>query len=214
MNVLIVDDDKFVTSALKAILEASGNVTVPATGTDGSEAIKLYEEYKPDILLTDIQMNGLSGLGATEKILEKYPDAKILLLTTFLDDEYIIQALKLGAKGYLLKQNYESILPALEAVYSGQNVFGTEIISKIPGLLNTASRFDYSSYDINERELKVIELTADGSIFILSSERYILYRDAGAVERHKQNRRYGVCSVEGGYALQLCSSRQPRSRRR
>ncbi len=162
MNVLIVDDDKFVTSALKAILEASGNVTVPATGTDGSEAIKLYEEYKPDILLTDIQMNGLSGLGATEKILEKYPDAKILLLTTFLDDEYIIQALKLGAKGYLLKQNYESILPALEAVYSGQNVFGTEIISKIPGLLNTASRFDYSSYDINERELKVIELTADG----------------------------------------------------
>ncbi len=162
MNVLIVDDDKFVTSALKAILEASGNVTVPATGTDGSEAIKLYEEYKPDILLTDIQMNGLSGLGATEKILKKYPDAKILLLTTFLDDEYIIQALKLGAKGYLLKQNYESILPALEAVYSGQNVFGTEIISKIPGLLNTASRFDYSSYDINERELKVIELTADG----------------------------------------------------
>jgi len=162
MNVLIVDDDKFVTSALKAILEASGNVTVPATGTDGSEAIKLYEEYKPDILLTDIQMNGLSGLGATEKILEKYPDAKILLLTTFIDDEYIIQALKLGAKGYLLKQNYESILPALEAVYSGQNVFGTEIISKIPGLLNTASRFDYSSYDINERELKVIELTADG----------------------------------------------------
>ena len=162
MNVLIVDDDKFVTSALKAILEASGNVTVPATGTDGSEAIKLYEEYKPDILLTDIQMNGLSGLGATEKILEKYPDAKILLLTTFLDDEYIIQALKLGAKGYLLKHNYESILPALEAVYSGQNVFGTEIISTIPGLLNTASRFDYSSYDINERELKVIELTADG----------------------------------------------------
>jgi len=81
MNVLIVDDDKFVTSALKAILEASGNVTVPATGTDGSEAIKLYEEYKPDILLTDIQMNCLSWLWATEKILEKYPDAKILLLT-------------------------------------------------------------------------------------------------------------------------------------
>ncbi|MCI9077447.1 MAG: response regulator transcription factor [Lachnospiraceae bacterium] len=162
MNVVIIDDDKFVTSALKAILEASGNVTVPATGTDGSEAVKLYGEYLPDILLTDIQMNGLSGLEATEKILEKYPDAKILLLTTFLDDEYIIQALKLGAKGYLLKQDYESILPALEAVYSGQSVFGTEIISKIPGLLNTASKFDYASYDINERELNVIKLIADG----------------------------------------------------
>ena len=162
MNVIIIDDDKFVTSALKAILEASGDVTVPATGTDGSEAIELYEKYNPDILLTDIQMKGLSGLEATEAIIKKYPVARILLLTTLLDDEYIIQALKLGAKGYLLKQDYESILPALEAVYSGQSVFGTEIISKIPGLLNNVSKFNYASYNINERELKVIELIADG----------------------------------------------------
>lgn len=162
MNVVIIDDDKFVTSALKAILEASGAVTVPAMGTDGSEAVKLYEKYTPDILLTDIQMKGLGGLEATAQILGKHPDAKILLLTTFLDDEYIIQALKLGAKGYLLKQDYESILPALEAVYSGQSVFGTEIISKIPGLLNPAKEFDYAKYDINEREMRVIELIADG----------------------------------------------------
>ena len=162
MNVIIIDDDKFVTSALKAILEASGDVTVPATGTDGSEAIELYEKYNPDILLTDIQMKGLSGLEATEAIIKKYPGARILLLTTFLDDEYIIQALKLGAKGYLLKQDYESILPALEAVYSGQSVFGTEIISKIPGLISSTSRFDYTLYDINEREINIIELIADG----------------------------------------------------
>ena len=71
MNVIIIDDDKFVTSALKAILEASGDVTVPATGTDGSEAIELYEKYNPDILLTDIQMKGLSGLEATEAIIKK-----------------------------------------------------------------------------------------------------------------------------------------------
>ena len=162
MNVIIIEDDKFVTSALKAILEASGDVTVPATGTDGSEAIELYEKYNPDILLTDIQMKGLSGLEATEAIIKKYPDARILLLTTFLDDEYIIQALKLGAKGYLLKQDYESILPALEAVYSGQSVFGTEIISKIPGLISSTSKFDYTLYDINEREINIIELIADG----------------------------------------------------
>jgi len=162
MNVIIIDDDKFVTSALKAILEASGDVTVPATGTDGSEAIELYEKYNHDILLTDIQMKGLSGLEATEAIIKKYPGARILLLTTFLDDEYIIQALKLGAKGYLLKQDYESILPALEAVYSGQSVFGTEIISKIPGLISSTSKFDYTLYDINEREINIIELIADG----------------------------------------------------
>ena len=162
MNVIIIDDDKFVTSALKAILEASGDVTVPATGTDGSEAIELYEKYNPDILLTDIQMKGLSGLEATEAIIKKYPGARILLLTTFLDDEYIIQALKLGAKGYLLKQDYESILHALEAVYSGQSVFGTEIISKIPGLISSTSKFDYTLYDINEREINIIELISDG----------------------------------------------------
>ncbi len=162
MNIVIIDDDMLVTSALKAILEASGTVKVLEAGSNGSDAIKLYEKHKPDILLTDIQMKGISGLEATETILKKYPEAKILLLTTFLDDEYIIQALKLGAKGYLLKHNYESILPALEAVYSGQSVFGTEIISKIPELLNSVPKFDYTSYDINERELKVIELIADG----------------------------------------------------
>lgn len=162
MNIIIIDDDELVTSALKTILEASGTLKVLASGTDGTDAIKLYEKYRPDILLTDIQMQGISGLEATETILKKYPDAKILLLTTFLDDEYIIQALRLGAKGYILKHDYKSILPALEAVYSGQSVFGTEIISKIPELLNSAPKFDYASYDINERELKVIELIADG----------------------------------------------------
>lgn len=162
MDIVIIDDDKFVTGALKAILEASGTITVPATGTDGSDAVKLYEEYMPDILLTDIQMNVVSGLEATKTILEKHPDAKILLLTTFLDDEYIIQALKLGAKGYLLKQDYESLLPALEAVYSGQSVFGTEIISKIPSFLNPVPKFNYNEYDINERETKIIALVADG----------------------------------------------------
>ncbi len=74
MDIVIIDDDKFVTGALKAILEASGTITVPATGTDGSDAVKLYEEYMPDILLTDIQMNVISGLEATKTILEKHPD--------------------------------------------------------------------------------------------------------------------------------------------
>ena len=162
MNIVIIDDDKLVTSALKAILESSGKVTVPATGYDGTDAIELYEKYQPDILLTDIQMKEKSGLEATEEILKKYPDAKILLLTTFLDDEYIVTALKLGAKGYLLKSDYENILPSLEAVNSGQSVFGTEIISKIPTLLNASPKFDYSEYDINERELEIIELVSNG----------------------------------------------------
>lgn len=162
MNIVIVDDDFLVTTALKTILEASKKVTVLATGTDGEDAVALYRKHHPDILLTDIQMKRKSGLDATEEILSDFPDAKILLLTTFSDDEYIVKALKLGAKGYLLKQEYESILPALKAVESGQTVFGTEIISKIPELLHPSSGFDYSGYNINEKEYKIIQLVADG----------------------------------------------------
>jgi len=110
----------------------------------------------------DIRMKELSGLDASAEILKEFPDAKILLLTTFSDDEYIVRALKLGAKGYLLKQDYESLIPALHAVHSGQTVFGNEIISKIPELLQTGPAFHLEDYDISERELEIIRLIADG----------------------------------------------------
>lgn len=152
MNVLIVDDDIFVSGALKTILESSGDITVPATGSDGKEAVELFRRYHPDVLLMDIRMKEVSGLDAGAEILKEFPDARILLLTTFSDDEYIVRALKLGAKGYLLKQDYASILPALRAVYSGQTVFGHEIISKIPELIQSGPSFNYREHDISEFE--------------------------------------------------------------
>lgn len=162
MKIVIVDDDIFVSGALTTILEASGKVTVATSGTDGKEAAELYKIHQPDVLLMDIRMKEKSGLDASAEILEEFPDAKILLLTTFSDDEYIVKALKLGAKGYLLKQDYASILPALEAVCSGQTVFGTEIMSRIPELIHSGSSFHYEDYDISRRELEIIRLIADG----------------------------------------------------
>lgn len=162
MNVLIVDDDIFVSGALKTILESSGDITVPATGSDGKEAVELFRRYHPDVLLMDIRMKEVSGLDAAAEILKEFPDARILLLTTFSDDEYIVRALKLGAKGYLLKQDYASILPALRAVYSGQTVFGHEIVSKIPELIQSGPSFNYREHDISEREQVIIRLIADG----------------------------------------------------
>ena len=162
MKIIIIDDDCLVAGALKTILEASGEVQVLATGGSGQEACRLYEEHKPDVLLMDIRMKEMDGLEASRHILDKFPDANILLLTTFADDEYIVKALRLGAKGYLLKQDYASILPALLAVYSGQTVFGTEIISRLPELLKGKQGFDYGSYDINDRELEIIQLIANG----------------------------------------------------
>lgn len=162
MNLIIIDDDPFVTGALKILLEANPNITVLASGSNGKEAVSLYRRHRPDILLMDIRMEEMDGLTASEQILQEYPDAKILLLTTFSDDEYIIKALLLGAKGYLLKQDYATIVPALEAVASGQTVFGNEIISRIPSLMQQKERFDYHSLDINDRELEIIRLIAEG----------------------------------------------------
>lgn len=162
MKIVIVDDDCLVSEALKTILEVNEDVQVLATGMDGRDAVKLFGEYKPDVLLMDIRMKNMSGLEASAEILKADPDANILLLTTFLDDEYIVKALRLGAKGYLLKQDYASILPALRAVHSGQTVFGQEIVSKIPDLIQKKEEFDYNSYEINNREKEIIRLIAEG----------------------------------------------------
>ena len=162
MDIVIVDDDCLVVQALKTILEAGGEAHVTATGENGEEACKLYREWNPDVLLMDIRMKKMDGLEAAEKILKDFPEAKILLLTTFSDDEYIVKALKFGVKGYLLKQDYGSILPALKAVKSGQTVFGSEVVSKIPDLINASEKYDYSAQNINERELEIIRLIANG----------------------------------------------------
>ena len=162
MKVLIVDDDFFITTALKTILEADPEIRVCGLGKNGKEAISLYDSLHPDILLMDIRMEEMDGLAASKEILSRYPQARILLLTTFLDDEYIIQALKLGAKGYLLKQDYNSIIPALKAVYSGQSVYGSEITAKLPGLLTSQKSFPWEDYHIGPRELEVIDLVAQG----------------------------------------------------
>lgn len=174
MKIVIVDDDYLVTEALKTILEANEDVQVLATGADGREAIKLFEEYRPDVLLMDIRMKNMNGLEALTEILKADPKANVLLLTTFLDDEYIVKALRLGAKGYLLKQDYASILPALRAICSGQTVFGKQIMSKIPDLIRKEKEFDYSFYEINDREREIIRLIAEGySNKEIASELYL-----------------------------------------
>lgn len=162
MRVLIVDDDRLVAVSLKTILEADTEIEVAATGNSGQEAIDLYMECQPDILLMDIRMEGMTGLEAAERILKEDKAAKILFLTTFSDDEYIVSALGMGAKGYLLKQDFEGIVPALKAVNGGQSVFGGEIVGKIPVLMYNKGEVNYDRYDISEKEQIIIELVAEG----------------------------------------------------
>ena len=164
MKIIAVDDDKLVAISLKTILEATGKVEVAALGSNADDAVRLYEEHKPDVALLDIRMGEVTGIDAAKKIIGRYPDARVLFLTTFSDDEYIVESLKIGAKGYILKQDYDDIVPALEAVMSGQNVFGSEVITRIPELMNSGSKgsFDYERFDISEREQEIITLVAEG----------------------------------------------------
>ncbi|HHV43650.1 MAG TPA: response regulator transcription factor [Firmicutes bacterium] len=162
MKVLIIDDDPLVCQALKTILEANPDLEVVGVGYDGQQAIALFSKLQPDVLLMDIRMKGTSGLTACQEILRHHPQARILFLTTFSDDEYILQALKLGAKGYILKQDFEGIVPALKAVHRGQSVFGEAIITKLPTLLKEDRPRDLRQFDITEREQRIIELVAQG----------------------------------------------------
>lgn len=162
MRIVVVDDDKLVCLSLKTILEADQDISVVGTGNNGNEAIELYDSLKPDILLIDIRMEIMTGLDAGEAILKTDKNAKILFLTTFSDDEYIIKALKIGAKGYIIKQNFECIVPSLKAVYTGQSVFGDDIVSKIPSLINNNSKADFSTFGITEKELEIITIVAEG----------------------------------------------------
>lgn len=174
MRVLVVDDDVFVTMSLKTILESDSDIEVVAIGNNGEQAISLYNEHKPDVLLMDIRMDTMNGLDTAEKIFATEKTANILFLTTFSDDEYIIKALNLGARGYLLKQDFESIIPAIKAAYSGQSVFGGQIVSKLPSLMDKgASDNDSLSLknniedkvfpeDITNKEIEVMEQVAKG----------------------------------------------------
>lgn len=162
MNVIIIDDDPFVCMSLKTILQSDLEIQVTATGNSGEEALQLCEHRMPDILLMDIQMGGISGLESGERLLRQYPDARILFLTTFSDNEYIVRALRIGAKGYLIKHEIETIIPAVKAVMSGQSVFGSEIVTKLPSLMNHRRKADFSSFGINDREMEVMELVANG----------------------------------------------------
>lgn len=162
MNILIVDDDQLVGLSLKTILEANPDIKVLDTGKSGLDAISLYDEYTPDVLLMDIRMEEMNGLDACAAILKKHPQAKVLLLTTFADDEYIVKAISLGAKGYILKQDFASISAAITAVHKGQTVFGTQIMDKIPSLMQKNNTIDYESIGITQKEFDIIKLVADG----------------------------------------------------
>lgn len=140
MRLIVVDDDRLVVDSLKIILGAQPQIEVVGTGANGDEAVALYSEHAPDIALLDIQMPGRDGLSAAREILERDPTARVVFLTTFSDDEYIVSALKLGARGYLIKTDVAAIPPALAQVMDGQNACSRARRSRISILMGRAPK--------------------------------------------------------------------------
>ena len=175
MRVAIADDDPIVCSSLSTILEATGTADVAWTANTGADTVIRYREDAPDVLLVDVQMPGMNGLEASESILGEYPDARILVLTTFADESYIAKALEVGTKGYLIKQDVSSVIPAVQAVMAGQVVMGAEVLGKLragirPPAMKTPPDSDGIAVDgiserfasLTEREREVLELVAEG----------------------------------------------------
>ncbi len=162
IKILIVDDDPLVSASLKVILDSEDDIEVSETLSSGAEAVEYCRKHTPDVIVMDIRMDGMNGLEAAEKMLKNDPDTKVLFLTTFLDDEYINKALKIGAKGYIIKQDCRALADSCRAVANGQIVFGGKIVDRLPDLMNRKEPFNYEEYGISDKERQLIELVADG----------------------------------------------------
>ena len=164
MRLIVVDDDRLVVDSLKIILGAQPQIEVVGTGADGDDAVALCAEHAPDVALLDIQMPGRDGLSAAREILEHDPAARVVFLTTFSDDEYIVSALKLGARGYLIKTDIAAIPPALAQVMDGKRVLEGKAIEDIDaariGMLKPRRPAAFAG--LTDREFEVAELIARG----------------------------------------------------
>lgn len=163
MKVLIVDDDALIRDSLSMLLEMDSYFEVMGTASNGQEAYQACQKVQPDIILMDIRMPVMDGVLGTRLIKEHFPNIHIVILTTFKDDEYITEALKNGAAGYILKsQPADSIIESLKAVAKGNIVLEKNVAHTISAMLRKELQKPAGKYDLTEREKEVLELLGQG----------------------------------------------------
>lgn len=165
IRLLIADDQTIVRDGLRSLIEVSGEIEVIGEASNGSEACELAVKLRPDIILMDIRMPVMDGVAATKAIRQAQPDTAILILTTFDDDDYIIDAMSHGAAGYLLKDiNAAQLIEAIKDAVKGNVILPGQIAAKITrrltGQVNSVIGIDKS--DFSSREIDIVRLIVAG----------------------------------------------------
>ncbi len=165
IKVLIADDQELLRESLKIVLRANEDMEVIGAVGNGQEVLNFIREKRPDVILMDIRMPVIDGVESTRLVKEKYPEIKVIVLTTFDDDEYVYGALKHGASGYLLKGiSMKELADAIRTVYSGKAMINPDITDKVVRLFSRIAQSDYSiqvdekdTKDLTRTEWKVIQ---------------------------------------------------------
>ncbi|MGB5963466.1 MAG: response regulator transcription factor [Coleofasciculaceae cyanobacterium] len=191
IRIVLIDDQHLIRQGLKALLELEPDLEVVGEGENGQMALTLIASLQPDVVLMDIRMPLMDGVAATRAISQQFPGTKVLVLTTFDDDQYVAEALRCGAMGYLLKDTpSEELAVAIRSVYRGYTQLGPGLVEKIMAQLPINAAPNYASPppswdELTPREQEVLRLIAKGA-----SNREIaksLYISEGTVKNHVTN---------------------------
>jgi DNA-binding NarL/FixJ family response regulator len=166
IKVMIADDHKMFRQGLRMLFEMEPDIKIVGEARDGIEAEQLAESLRPDVILMDINMPGLDGMAATRRILKTRPDAAIIILTMFREDEHVFQAIRAGAHGYVLKDaDSNEVMKAVRAVAAGESVLDTAMTAKVFNQFKVMSELTEktNAEGLTERELEILSLIAQGS---------------------------------------------------
>lgn len=159
IKVMIADDQELIRDSLKIVLSANLDMEVIDTVANGREVIRSVRAAKPDVILMDVRMPEMDGVSCTQIIKENYPQIKIIILTTFDDDEYVYNALKYGASGYLLKGvSMAELSSAIRTVHGGKAMINPDIAVKVVRLFSQMAKGNYT-IEVDDRNVKGISRT-------------------------------------------------------
>jgi len=166
MKVIICDDQALVRDGLEMLLKLENDIEVLATAEDGDQALEMIAKCAPDVVLMDLKMPGLNGVETTRRIRAQYPDVRVLVLTTFDDDEWVFDAVRAGASGYLLKDTpRKQLIAALRGTFEGQSYVDPQVAGKLMTQVASKQQQPASvlTEKLSEREVAVLRLVAHGA---------------------------------------------------